>query len=108
MNIFGRMLSIRLESFLAVAVVASLLIPLTILFPPFFLWIGYFAPTVSIFLFLYGPFLLAAIWLATIVLAVVAHGPTALWLFGTAVVTIPGVLLHWAFVYGCAKYGECL
>jgi len=60
------------------------------------------------FLFLYGAFLLAAIWLIAIAFAVVAHGPTALWLLGSAIVTVPGVFAHLIFVFNCAKYGNCL
>jgi hypothetical protein len=107
-SIFSRMLSIRLESFFVISVVACLLIPITVFFPQSFLWIGHFAPSLSIFLFLYGAFILAAIWLVTIVLAVIAHGPIALWLLGTAIVTVPGVWAHLVFVFNCAKYGLCL
>jgi hypothetical protein len=60
------------------------------------------------FIFVYGPFVLAILWLAVLVAAVKYHGAIALWLLLGLIVVVPVTYLHWALVWNCIQYGACL
>jgi hypothetical protein len=63
---------------------------------------------VARFVFLYGPFVLAILWLAVFVAALKYHGAKALWLLLALAIVIPATYLHWALVWNCIQYGTCL
>jgi hypothetical protein len=58
--------------------------------------------------FLYGPFVLAAVWLGVVTIAVRFHGWRGLWLLVTALLILPATYLHWGLVWNCAVNGQCL
>jgi hypothetical protein len=63
---------------------------------------------VSGVVFLFGPFIVAAIWALVVALAVGFHGRRGLWLLLTALVILPATYLHWGLVWECAVRGQCL
>jgi len=106
-NFLLRALSLTIGQYLAISLVASLLIPVMVFFPPSVLWIAHLAPGLSVFLYVYGPFVLAGIWFLAIVFAVNAHGPFALWLFATAILVIPAIFMQ-MYIWMCAAHNQCL
>lgn len=59
-------------------------------------------------IFLFGPFVLAVLWLIVVVLGVGFHRRSGLWLLATGLLILPATYLHWVFVWGCVVAGQCL
>jgi hypothetical protein len=64
--------------------------------------------SVAAAIFLYGPFVLAGVWLSLVVAGVAFHGRRGLWLLVTMLLVLPATYLHWVIVWNCAVHGQCL
>jgi hypothetical protein len=60
------------------------------------------------YLFLFGPEIIAALWLATLILAFRVHHWRGMWLLITAIVALPATYIHAGLVWGCVFSGNCL
>jgi len=101
------------DRLLAVAVVLSFAIPLALLVPQiligvYLLLFWWLPSSVGVGIYLYAPFVLFLLWLATLVLATIMQGLHGLWLLVTALVAVPAIYLHWVLVLNCAFYGRCV